>query len=165
MRDLNRKLHWWRFFQAAIWAELIPLATLFAIVYYYTAFLNPGLTEAEINQYAAMVGSWVGPIGGGLMALVFAYWAGSKLSSRFIIHGALIGALLALIDASILAFLAEPFSWLYVASNLLKIVMGTLGGFIAQVHYNIQLAYHSFLEKEINLNQPNLAFQRSFFYC
>ena len=139
MRDPNREIRWWRIIQAVVWAELIPLALLFAIVYYYTAFLNPGLNEAEINQYAGMVGNWVGPIGGSVLALVFAYWVGTKLSSRFVIHGALIGALLALIDASILAFLAEPFSWLYIASNLLKVVMGTLGGFIALIQFNLQL--------------------------
>ncbi len=139
MRDPSRKMRWGRIIQAAIWAELIPLATLFAIVYYYTTFLNPGLSEAEINQYAAMAGSWIGPIGGGLMALVFAFWIGSKLSARFIIHGALIGALLALIDATILGYMNEPFTWLYVSSNLIKILMGTLGGFIAQLYYNSQL--------------------------
>ena len=57
-------------------------------------------------------------------------WAGTK-SSRPVVQGALIGLILAVLDAAILVVAGESFAWVFVASNGGKVAAGALGGWVA----------------------------------
>jgi hypothetical protein len=81
-------------------------------------------------EFAARAGSWIGPLGGGLAALLMAWWAGRRVT-RPVLQGGIIGTALALMDFAILIALGTAFQWLFVFSNVGKVVAATIGGALA----------------------------------
>ena len=108
-------------------AEVVPIATLIVLV----AVMGPA-NPAEAQEFATMLGRWVGPLGGAAMAIAMTLWVVKPLSTGHILHGALLGILLAVLDVSILVASDQPFDPGFVWSNLGKIAAGVIGGFIAR---------------------------------
>jgi hypothetical protein len=119
-------MRWGRIALGVLVAEAAPIAALVALV----AVFGPRV-QAEAELFAARLGQWVGPLGGALMCFVMAVWVARPLESRRILHGAVLGALAALIDVSLLLVSGAAFQWVFVMSNVGRIVAGTLGGVVA----------------------------------
>ncbi len=70
------------------------------------------------------------PVASVAMPLLFALWVARGLESRFVLHGALVGVVAALIYLAIAWGQPEPL--LYLVSHGLKVVGGVAGGFMAE---------------------------------
>jgi fructose-specific phosphotransferase system IIC component len=127
MGTSNSSIRWVRLAVAVIVAEIVPMAVLVVAV----ALLSRGSLEAD-QVLADELGAWIGPIGGFLMTFLMAWWAGRVTPGSAIRQGFIIGAILVLIDVSILlAMGVNPLQWLFLVSNGVKIAAGTLGGLVA----------------------------------
>jgi hypothetical protein len=116
---------------AVILAELLPILALVAIVFVYGAVRQPeSLSPAE---FAPRAGNWVGPIGGFLATLLFAWWAARRVQTQRLGHGIAVGVGTALLDLGLGLLLggvgANP--PLFFLSNGGRIVAGALGGWMA----------------------------------
>ena len=120
------KIRWLRLIPAAIVAELVPIVGLIAIV----ALFGPS-DPAEAEAFATRLGPWVGPLGGALATFLLAIWVVRPLDAGHVLHGALLGLLVALLDAGLLIAGSTEFQWLFVVSGLGRIVAGSLGGYLA----------------------------------
>src|SRR5271166_3208285 len=88
--------NWIRVVVAVILAELIPILLLVAIVAVYGV-----IRQAESlspNEFAPLAGTWVGPIGGFLATLLFAWWAARRAPKQRVVHGTAVGVGTALLD-------------------------------------------------------------------
>ena len=65
-----------------------------------------------------------------VMTFVFGYWVARRAGSRFVLHGALVGVVAALIYIGLT--LGRTLPWAYVVSHFLKVFGGMAGGFIAR---------------------------------
>ncbi|HEY7184221.1 MAG TPA: hypothetical protein VIC84_22490 [Blastocatellia bacterium] len=83
---------------------------------------------ASAQAFAERLGRWVGPIGGALCSLLAAFYVARPLTSGNKTNGVAVGLFLALLDVVLLAASHAPFQWLFVGSNLGKILAGYLGG-------------------------------------
>ena len=94
-------------------AELLVFAIVFPVLYAFgqQAFLASIL----IASFA--------------MPFIFAIWVGRRISSRFVLHGALVGVVAALIYL-VLAW-GQPQPLLYKIAHGLKVVGGAAGGVVA----------------------------------
>lgn len=120
-------IRWLRIISAAVVAEIIPIVLLVALV----ALLGPRDAGAA-EEYAARLGLWVGPIGGAFATFLLALWVARPLAEGQVLHGVLLGTLVAVLDAGLLVAGAAGFQWLFVFSGLGRIIAGTLGGYLAQ---------------------------------
>lgn len=120
------KVRWGRLAVGILAAELLLILSLVALV----AILGPKEPGAA-EEFAQKLGRWVGPIGGALVSLLGALWVSRPLERGHVRHGVLLGLGLALLDAGLLAASQAPFEWIFVGSNLGKIVAGYLGGALA----------------------------------
>ncbi len=118
---------WGRIAVAAVTAEVLPILALFGLV----ALLGPG-EPAAAEQYAARLGRWVGPIGGGVAVFLGAVWVGRGLPAGQVAHGVAVGAATAAIDGALLAASGTGFEWLFVASQGGRVAAGALGGWVAR---------------------------------
>ena len=70
-----------------------------------------------------------GPLASLLACFLFALWVGRRIDSLFVLHGALVGVV------ATLTFIAwargRPEAWPHIAAHALKILGGTVGGFVA----------------------------------
>lgn len=121
----SRGMNWKRLLAAFVVAELVPIAVLVAII----AIARPA--HEDPTAFANRVGSWVGPIGGALMAFVMARWLVRPLTAGRVRHGLALGILLAVLDAVLLVAGGQAFRWLFVLSNTGKIVAALCGAIAA----------------------------------
>jgi hypothetical protein len=122
-------LRWGRIAVAAICGELFPVILLVAAV----ALFGPSdLPSAE--AFAQRLGRWVGPLGGALACFLGAAWAVRPLEGAGRLHGLAVGVSVACVDAIILLILQPPFEWLFVISDLGKILAGYMGGAIMSMN-------------------------------
>ena len=107
------QLRWRRIVVAGFLAELLVFAVVFPTLYLFgqRAFLASIL------------------IASALMPFMFAVWVGKRIESRFVLHGALIGLVAALIYIGI--SWGQPQPLLYKISHGFKIVGGIAGGIVA----------------------------------
>jgi len=103
-------MHWGRVAVGGFLAELLVFAIVFPVQYLF-------------GQRAFLVSI---PIASALMPFLFAVWVGRRVRSRFLLHGALVGAVAALVYIG-LAW-GQPQPLLYQISHGLKIVGGLVGG-------------------------------------
>ena len=107
------QLRWGRVLVAGFLAEMLVFAIVFPTLYLFgqRAFLASIL------------------IASALMPFIFAVWVGSHIESRFVVHGALVGVVAALIYL-MLAW-GQPQTLLYKIAHGLKVVGGVAGGVVA----------------------------------
>lgn len=120
------RLRWGRILIAAVLGEIAAIVLLIALV----ALLGPK-EPAAARAYAEQLGEYVGPIGGALACFLGAWWAARGLAARHVLHGVLVGAVMAAIDIALLVASGAPFRLLFVGSNLGRILAGILGGWMA----------------------------------
>src|SRR5438874_1970207 len=65
-----------------------------------------------------------------VMTFVFGFWVARRAESRFVLHGALVGVVAALIYIGLT--LGKTLPWAYVVSHFLKVLGGMAGGFVAR---------------------------------
>ena len=109
----STQLRWGRVFVGGFLAELLVFATVFPVLYLFgqQAFL------ASILIASAM------------MPFIFAVWVGRPIESRFVLHGALVGLVAALLYIG-LAW-GQPQPLLYKIAHGLKVAGGMAGGVVA----------------------------------
>ena len=113
---------------------------LLAVVIEATAVLVLVLTvalfgppdPAEARAYAERVGYWMGPAAGFALCLVGGWIVARPLTVGHVPRGALLGAMVAVIDVAILMGSGATFQLILVASNVGRIVAGSLGGLVAR---------------------------------
>jgi hypothetical protein len=116
-------LRWGRLVQGAVAAELIPILLLITLV----AVFGPP-DQAQAQAYAARLGQWVGPLAGALMCFLAAWWVTASPRAADIRHGLVLGTFAALLDVTLLVASGSAFQWLFVFSNLGRVLAGALGG-------------------------------------
>jgi hypothetical protein len=125
------RFHWIRVVVAVILAEMLPILLLFAIVGVYDVTRRPESLSPE--EFAPRAGNWVGPIGGFLATLLFAWWAARRVPEQRFVHGTAVGLGTALVDLGlgILLVGGGAIQLLLFLSNGGRIVAGVLGGWLA----------------------------------
>ena len=120
---MHARVLWIRLLIGAVAVETASILILVALV---TVF---GPNEATAAQrYAEQLGSWVGPIAGTLLAFIGAFIIARPLSGRRLLHGILFGCCVVFIDVAILLAMRAPFEWIFLVSNISKLIAGYLGG-------------------------------------
>jgi putative membrane protein (TIGR04086 family) len=108
------RIHWGRILIGGLLAEV---ALILAIV-------PLGLRLGDnFLHYTAPPGSFV-------MCFLGALWVCRRIESHFILHGALVGVVAALIYVALTRAQSEPFA--YIVAHVLKLVGGACGGYVAQ---------------------------------
>jgi hypothetical protein len=109
----STELRWGRVLLGGFLAELLVFAIVFPVLYLFgqRAFLASIL------------------IASAAMPFVFAVWVGRRIESRFVIHGALVGVVAALVYLG-LAW-GQPQPLLYKIAHGLKLIGGAAGGVVA----------------------------------
>jgi hypothetical protein len=107
------QLRWRRIFVAGLLAELLVFAVVFPTLYLFgqRAFLASILIASAV------------------MPFIFAVWVGKHIESRFVLHGAVVGLVAALIYIAI--SWGQPQPLLYKISHAFKVVGGVAGGIVA----------------------------------
>jgi len=107
------QLRWGRVLTAGFLAELLVFAIVFPVRYLFgqQAFLASILIASTA------------------MPFIFALWVGRRLESRFVLHGALVGLVAALIYMGLAWGQQQPL--LYKIAHGLKVVGGAAGGIVA----------------------------------
>ena len=83
---------------------------------------------ASAQAFAERLGRWVGPVGGALCSFLAAFCVARPLTSGNKTNGVAVGFFLAVVDVVLLVASHAPFQWLFVGSNLGKILAGYIGG-------------------------------------
>jgi hypothetical protein len=104
---------WGRILLAGFFAEVGVFAVVFPVQYFF-------------GQRAFVASIF---IGSALLPLVFAIWVCRKVSFRFLLHGALVGVVAALVY--LIVAWGQPQPLLYYASHAVKIAGGMAGGAVA----------------------------------
>jgi len=106
-------IHWAR----ALIGGLLAEVAVFAVVVPISLALGQ-----QSLLYSAPVASLVA-------CFLLALWVGRGVSSRFVLHGVLVGVVAALLYVGLTRAQPEPFA--YVVAHVLKILGGAAGGFVA----------------------------------
>ena len=106
-------LRWGRVLAGGFVAELLVFAVVFPVQYFFgqTAFLAAVLAASAV------------------MPFICALWVGRRIESRFVLQGALVGLVAALLYTG-LAW-GQPQRLLYQISHGLKVAGGAAGGLVA----------------------------------
>jgi hypothetical protein len=109
----STELRWGRVLLGGLLAELLVFAIVFPVLYLFgqRAFLASIL------------------IASAAMPFIFAVWVGQRIESRFVLHGALVGLVAALVYMG-LAW-GQPQPLLYKIAHGLKVIGGAAGGVVA----------------------------------
>jgi hypothetical protein len=116
-------IRWGRVIVGGMIAEVTVILILIALV----ATFGPS-DPASAQAFAERLGRWVGPIGGALCSFLAAFYVARPLTLGNKTNGAAVGLFLAVLDVVLLAASQTPFQWLFVGSNLGKILAGYIGG-------------------------------------
>jgi hypothetical protein len=107
------QLRWGRVLIGGFLAELLVFAIVFPVLYLFgqQAFLASVLIASAV------------------MPFIFAIWVGRRVESRFVLHGALVGLVAALIYMGLAWGQSQPL--LYKIAHVLKVAGGAAGGVVA----------------------------------
>jgi len=120
-----------RIVAAVILAEMLPILLLVAIVVVYSVVRRTESLSPE--EFAPRAGMWVGPIGGFLATLLFAWWAARRAPAPRVVYGTAVGVGTALLDLGLGLLLggAGAIHPVLFLSNGGRILAGLLGGWLA----------------------------------
>ena len=109
----------------AIITEVLAILVLVLVV----AVAGP--TEpASAQAYAQKIGYWLGPVAGFIFCVAGGWIVASRLPSHRILNGFAVGVFAAGIDIAILVASGANFQYIFVISNIGRIVAGSLGGWL-----------------------------------
>jgi len=126
----GKGIAWVRVIVAGVLTEASIVFVIAAAVTVYRHALSA--TPAETGVFSARVGYYVGVFGGMPAAIAFALWVGRSVRASFILNGALVGCVAALVHLSLFAASGMGFQVAYVIADALKVAGGAMGGFLAQ---------------------------------
>ena len=112
---------------ATLASELTPILLLVVVV---LAYETTGVDAQTRQAFAERVGMWLGPIAGAIATFGFGFLA-ARSTERPLLHGAIIGVAVALLDAVIIFASGSKFIPLFVASWTGKILAGLAAGLLA----------------------------------
>jgi putative membrane protein (TIGR04086 family) len=111
--DIPAGIRWLRVLLAGFLAEVSVIAIVLPIALLF------GKNTLSYSAPAASL----------LACFVFAAWAGRRLTSRFVLHGILVGLAATLIYVALTRAAPEPPA--YLVAHALKLLGGAAGGFVA----------------------------------
>ena len=112
---------------ATIASELTPILLLVIVVLIYeTRGVDPQTRQA----FAERVGMWLGPIAGAIATFGFSFLA-ARGTDRPLLHGAIIGVAVAVLDAVLIFAPGAKFIPLFAFSWAGKILAGVMAGLLA----------------------------------
>jgi hypothetical protein len=112
---------------ASIAGELTPILVLVVVVLIYeTRGVDPQTRQA----FAERAGMWIGPIAGGIASFAWSFWA-ARSTDRPLLHGALVGVAIAVLDAALIFASGAKFTPLFAVSWTGKILAGVAAGLLA----------------------------------
>jgi hypothetical protein len=123
---MNMRILWIRLIIGAVVVETAAVIILVGLV----AIFGPNEATAA-QRYAEKLGFWVGPIAGTLLTFIGAFMIARPLLGRGVLHGFLFGFCVAFVDVAILLAMRAPFEWIFLVSNVSKLIAGYLGGVCA----------------------------------
>ena len=123
---MNRRIHWLRLIIGAVAVEIAAVIILVILV----AGFGPNDASAA-RAFADRLGRWVGPIAGALFTFIGAFVIARRLPGGRLLHGVLFGFCAALVDVAILLAMKAPFEWVFLISNVAKLIAGYFGGICA----------------------------------
>ena len=126
-------IRWVRAIVAGVLTEASVVLVMGAAVMLYRFTASPG--EAEFQAFSDRVGTYVGVVGGAVAAFLFALWVGRTIRADFLVNGFLVGCVAALLHIGVLAGAGAQWQIAYVIADVLKLVGGALGGYVAQRRY------------------------------
>jgi hypothetical protein len=109
----SAKIHWGRVLVGGFLAELLVFAVVFPVRHFF-------------GQQAFLASILIASV---VMPFFFALWVARRVESRFVLHGALVGLVAALIYVGLAWGRPQPL--LYKLSHGLKIIGGMAGGVVA----------------------------------
>lgn len=115
-----------RILLTAIVVEVLAVLALVLLV----VILGPS-DQAAAEAYAIRLGFWVGPIAGFVFCLAGGWWVAKGLSVSHVLHGLVLGAMVAAIDIGILVIGGAEFHPVFAVSNGGRIIAGAIGGWLA----------------------------------
>jgi hypothetical protein len=125
----STRFNWIRVVVAIFLAEALPILLLVAVVFVYSLIRQP--ESASPDEFAPRAGLWIGPIGGFLATLLFAWWAARHAVERKLASGMAVGFGTAFLDFGILLGAADALQPIFFISNGGRILAGVLGGWFA----------------------------------
>ena len=112
---------------ATLAGELTPILLLVVVVLVYE---TTGVDAQTRQAFAERVGMWLGPIAGAMASFGFGFWA-ARGTDRPLLHGALVGLAIAVLDAVITLGTGATFIPLFAASWAGKFLAGAAAGLVA----------------------------------
>jgi uncharacterized membrane protein HdeD (DUF308 family) len=109
----SAQLRWGRVLVGGFLAELFVFAIVFPVLYLF----------GQRTFLASIL------IASAVMPFIFAVWVGRRIESRFVLHGALVGVVAAVIYMGLAR--GQPQPLLYKIAHGLKVVGGVAGGVVA----------------------------------
>ena len=128
-------LRWGRIGIAVVLGEAIPIAGLFILVSLYSFFIADNVSRPP-DQFARIVGSWIGPIAGAIAAFAMSNWAGKAVPHIAVRQALIIGAAIAVLDIAILVITGRELRPLFLFSDAEKFAAALLGGLFAAIREN-----------------------------
>jgi hypothetical protein len=124
-----RRIHWKWVVAAALLSEAVVMVVFFLLLLAATLAGVPEIARpmSPLDNVDAMVSSFA-------MVFLFTLWVGKRIDADYVLHGALIGVVGALLFSvmwiATTGALAQPL-W-YVVAHLLKVLGGICGGLLAK---------------------------------
>lgn len=113
----------------------VCVVILMAVVITAHKFVARGATEAEQRAFVEQAGSLIAPVGGALLAFLFALWVCRRLKADFILNGLLVGVVGALLHTALFVASKVGYQAIYALADALKILGGLIGGYVAQKRF------------------------------
>jgi carbon monoxide dehydrogenase subunit G len=140
----SRRLEWVRVVLAGVGAAVVPILVLVGVLFVY------GLTRQADSPspavFAPIAGAWVGPIGGFLATLAFAFWAASRSGESPLLRGLVVGVLAVVFDHIIGVLLGATFQPLWLLFYGGRVIAGLIGGWFGStsmhLHRNVDVDCH-----------------------
>jgi hypothetical protein len=112
---------------ATIAGEVAPIMLLVIVVLIYE---TKGVDAQTRQAFAERVGMWLGPIAGAISTFGFGFLA-ARRTDRPLLHGTLVGAAVAVLDAVLTMATGAAFIPLFAASWAGRLVAGVAAGVVA----------------------------------
>ena len=129
-REKGSGIRWKRIVLAAFLSEICVIGVLIAVTAVYAFGIAPGRTDEEYQRFSETAGYYVAPAAGALTTFLFALWVATKLDSRFIANGVLVGVISVLLTAGFLVGARPEHRPMYLIAFALRIAAGYLGGYV-----------------------------------
>ena len=132
MSNSNIPLRLGRVLGFGLLAEIATILLIVVTTTIHTIVVAAGKPEQIVIDFGEGASAVIGPVAGVLFTLMAAIIATRPLKGRFRTHGALVGVVAALITIPGMVVGARSLVPLYVAANVLKVLVGVAGGVLSE---------------------------------